>query len=248
MSRPVAPDCPQPAVELEAVAAYDQLAPHFALIREKRRAYCDAIDRLVVRNLPPQARSLLDVGSGDGSRAESIASSQLRDVVLLEPSAGMRRLIRPGHEVWTSRIEDLQTSDHTFDVITCLWNVLGHIMPAGKRLEAMRNMRSLLSPNGLLFVDVQYRYNARHYGLWNTLGRIVRETVKPSILNGDVNVSWPAENGFVRTNAHLFSRHEMLSLFREAGLTVQDCRIVDYATGRQRSCRFCGSLFFILSR
>ena len=52
----------------------------------------------------------------------------------------------------------------TFDVITCLWNVLGHVREFENRVRAMRAMKKLLSPEGRCFIDVNHRYNARAYG------------------------------------------------------------------------------------
>ena len=234
-------------LELDAVAAYDRVAPWFAPLQAARHAYCDAIDRLIAANLPAEARSILDVGSGDGIRAEGMAG-KLSELVLLEPSAGMRRLMHSEREVWTSRIEELKAASRNFDVITCLWNVLGHVPSQEKRVQALRNMRELLSSGGVLFLDVQNRYNARHYGALKTAARMVFDRIRPSQRNGDVTVRWPTERGPVSAYGHVFTRTEMISLFREADLTVKKSLIVDYATGEICPSHFAGSLFFMLGR
>ncbi len=77
---------------LDPVAAYDRIGPVFARIAEKRRAYLDSIDRLVISGIPTGSRSMLDVGSGDGQRARRIAQARdIADLVLVEPSAAMQR-------------------------------------------------------------------------------------------------------------------------------------------------------------
>src|SRR5580704_17421146 len=120
---------------LDPVAAYDRIRPVFARIAEKRRAYLDSVDQLVISGIPTGARSMLDVGSGDGVRARRIAQARnIAELVLLEPSVAMQ-----GAEpkVQTMRAEELHLIDGEFDVITCLWNVLGHIFPAASRLEVL---------------------------------------------------------------------------------------------------------------
>ena len=75
-------------------------------------------------------------------------------------------------EVWRARAEELASggfeSAERFDVITCLWNVLGHVPTAEKRLHALSAIASLLTPNGRFFLDVNHRYNARSYGVFPT--------------------------------------------------------------------------------
>ncbi len=238
-----------PALQLDVIEAYDRLGPGLAAIRAMRRSYCDAIDALIRASLPTSASSLLDVGSGDGARAEAIArNAGIADVILLEPSAGMRSLMHTSREVWTSRIEDLPVTGRRFDVITCLWNVLGHVPSTENRLRALRNMHSLLSPSGVLFADVQNRYNARSYGVLATLGRWLHDRMAPSADNGDVTVRWASEAGELITYGHVFTPREMADLVAEAGLKIVKQNFVDYRTGELCSSPFAGSMFFVLSR
>jgi len=234
--------------DFEPVAAYDRIAPLYAAMRARRQAYCDAIDRLIVRNLPPAANSMIDIGAGDGIRAEALAASKAGELVLVEPSTGMRALMQPRREVWTGRIEDLSPSGRTFDVITCLWNVLGHIPSAEKRAQALRNMRTLLSPNGRLFLDVQNRYNAREYGAFQSAVRWMYDRLRPSETNGDITVTWTTDNGAVHAYGHVFTRKEMLQLFAAVDLKISRSYVVDYSRGEERSSTFAGSFLFVLSR
>lgn len=232
---------------LDAVEAYDRIAPTLATMYSGRKAYFAAVDQLVIGSLRFGARSMLDVGSGNGLRAAGIAqTADISDLVLLEPSSGMRGLIGPGHEVWTSRIEELNSSPRRFDVVTCLWNVLGHVTTPEKRVTALRNMRAMLAPHGLIFLDVQNRYNAREYGWVKTLGRRVYDAFQPAAENGDVMVRWERGDDMIITTGHVFTRGEMLGLIQSAGLAVQRLVFVDYRSGQQRSSQMAGSLFFVL--
>lgn len=234
---------------LDPVAAYDRIAPTYARLVEERRAYLDAVDRLVVAGIPPGSRSLLDVGAGHGARAGRIArATGVGDLVLLEPSAVMRSHCPAEATMWAMRAEDLHGQQGSFDVITCLWNVLGHIHPAVSRLEALRQFARLASPAGKIFIDLNHRYNARHYGALATAVRFLRDRVSPGDGNGDVTVTWNIEGGRCATTGHVFTHAEFTSLARSAGLSVERRFAIDYASGelRRRNCE--GNLLYVLRR
>jgi 2-polyprenyl-3-methyl-5-hydroxy-6-metoxy-1,4-benzoquinol methylase len=230
---------------LDPVAAYDRIAPSFARLSEQRRAYLEAVERLIVSGIPPHSRSLLDIGAGDGVRALRIAQTAgLREVTLLDPSASMREKWPASLTAWAIRAEDLQSQRGSFDTITCLWNVLGHIFPASARSEVLRQCARLLAPGGRIFVDVNHRYNARHYGVAPTVWRFVRDRVAPRDSNGDVVVKWQAEG--VQTAGHVFTGRELSRSCRDAGVIVERRIIVDYATGAVRRWSFQGNLLYVL--
>jgi 2-polyprenyl-3-methyl-5-hydroxy-6-metoxy-1,4-benzoquinol methylase len=232
---------------LDPVAAYGRIAPSYARLSEQRRAYLDAIERLVVSTIPAGSHSLLDIGAGDGVRSLRIAqAASLKEVVLLEPAAAMRAYWPAGVTAWATRAEDLHARQGQFDAIACLWNVLGHIFPAKSRGEVLRQCARLLSPAGRIFVDVSHRYNARHYGVAPTARRLLRDRVAPGETNGDVVVNWQAEG--VRTAGHVFTAREFAELCRAAGVIVERRMIVDYATGALRRWSFQGNLFYVLRR
>jgi SAM-dependent methyltransferase len=231
-------------VILDPVAAYDRIGPVFQRIAEKRRAYLDSIDQLVISGIPPGSRSMLDVGSGDGVRARRIAQARnIAELVLLEPSVAMQSDTGLG-KLHTMRAEELHLIDGEFDVITCLWNVLGHIFPAASRLEVLQQFARLVSPQGRIFIDVQHRYNARHYGVIPTALRFLRDQVRWRDTNGDVVVAWDV----CTTRGHVFTHREFRSLARAAGLNIESRFIVDYATGECRRWSTQGHLLYVLER
>jgi len=234
---------------LDPVAAYNRVAPVYAHLARQRQAYLDAIDRLVVAEIPPGSGSLLDVGAGDGARSGRIAvAAGLHDVTLLEPSAALRSCFPPKANIWAMRAEDLPGQQGSFDVITCLWNVLGHILPAGSREEALRQFARLVSPQGKVFIDVNHRYNARHYGPLATVLRFFRDRNAPPGAYGDVTVTWNIEGRRVSTTGHVFTDSEFRGLSRAAGLHIEKRFVVDYASGQLRRRSFEGSLLYILRK
>jgi 2-polyprenyl-3-methyl-5-hydroxy-6-metoxy-1,4-benzoquinol methylase len=239
----------QSEIRLEPVAAYNRIAPEFTRLSQERRAYLHGIEQLVVSQIPPGSRSLLDVGAGDGARAVRIAQAgKIEDLMLLEPSEEMRRRWPPGVRGWAMHAEDLRGQQAPFDVITCLWNVLGHVFPAGNRVEVLRQLARLLSPGGLLFIDVSHRYNARHYGVLPTLLRLTRDRFSFHESTGDVTARWEVDGTRYATNGHVFTHREFRRLSQKAGLTIKKCLAVDYRTGEIRRWKLEGHLFYVLQR
>jgi SAM-dependent methyltransferase len=231
---------------LDPVAAYEQIAPVFARIAEKRRPYLDSVDRLVISQIPTGSRSLLDVGSGDGRRVRQIAQARdIAQLVLLEPSVAMQR---GDATVRTMRAEELHLIDAEFDAVTCLWNVLGHIFPATGRLEVLHQFSRLVSPQGRIFVDVHHRYNVRHHGAIPTALRYLRDRLWWNQTNGDVVVAWDVEQVRCMTRGHVFTHREFRSLARLAGLNIENRFVVDYATGERRRWSIEGHLLYVLRR
>ncbi|HUB83839.1 MAG TPA: methyltransferase domain-containing protein [Bryobacteraceae bacterium] len=224
---------------LDPVAAYGRMADSFARISELRRPYLQAVERLIVQAIPKGSSSLLDIGAGDGRRAIAIAqAAALKNVILLEPSAEMRKNWLAGVTAWPMRAEELRTQSGAFDVITCLWNVLGHIFPASARGDVLRQSARLLARGGRMFADVSHRYNASHYGFWPTAWRFLRGG------SGDVIVTW-REQG-IATAGHVFRHREFAELCRTAGLEVERRFVLDYATGALRRWSWQGHLLYVL--
>jgi SAM-dependent methyltransferase len=143
------------------------------------------------------------------------------------------------------RAEDLHLLAPEFDVILCLWNVLGHVFPASARVEVLRQFARLLSPRGRIFIDVHNRYNARQYGTLLTTLRFLHDRLSGRD-NGDVQVSWGAGETRCLTKGHVFTRREIESLYRSASLKIENRLVIDRSTGQQ--CRWStqGHLLYVL--
>lgn len=237
-------------IRVEAVEAYDRIAKEFGRLSEARRAYLDSVEELVIEAVPEGARSLLDVGAGDGRRARRIAEGAgIEEVVLLEPSSEMRKLWPAGIRGWAVRAEELGgRHDVSFDVITCLWNVLGHVFPPEKRVETLRSLARLLTPAGLIFIDVNHRYNARQYGFVRTALRMMLDKVRPNERNGDVVVRWHVDGTTYAAEGHVFTQREFRRIADAAGLGIRKMFTVDYETGQIRHSRFGGNPLYVLGR
>ena len=233
----------------DPVAAYTLLAPHYADLSSRRERYLRAIEDAVVARVPAGSNSLLDIGAGDGSRALYIArESGIQNIVLLEPSLEMAAPAAGIVKVWNVRAEELADESNKFEVITCLWNVLGHIRGVQSRVRAMRAMGCLLTPEGKCFVDVNHRYNLQSYGVFPTAARFLRDSISYKSENADVTATWKIDGQSISTYGHVFSDREVRNLAHAAGLEIEERIVVDYDTGKIRSFAFTGNLLYVLRR
>jgi SAM-dependent methyltransferase len=141
---------------------------------------------------------------------------------------------------------NLNPGAERFDVITCLWNVLGHIPTAEKRLRALTAITRLLAPQGRFFLDVNHRYNLRSYGILPAGARWVRDALSPSENNGDVLANWDQVG--ISSYGHVFTHIEIMRLADEAGLELQQRLVIDYDDGQIRRFSFQGNLLYVFRR
>jgi SAM-dependent methyltransferase len=249
----------------DPVAAYTRLVPHYAEISRRREAYLRSIEEIIASRIQKGSKSLLDIGAGDGSRAVRIAREcGIHNIVLVEPSLEMAASAAGAATIWNVRAEDVNayvpsaaatrgqqgSAGHTacFDVITCLWNVLGHIRSFENRVRSLRAMRDLLAPEGKCFIDVNHRYNLRSYGVIPTLARFIRDSAFYKETNADVLAQWNIGRESISTHGRVFTEHEIRQLAREAGLTIEERIVVDYDSGKIRRFGFAGNLLYVFRR
>ena len=230
---------------LDPISAYDLFAPYYRSYCTKRARYLEKIEQVVISEAQG-APSLLDIGAGDGRRALRIAAEiNAKRVVLVEPSAAMRAQCSAARADFLScRALEIPLPVHGFDVITCLWNVLGHMQDAAERVESLSRMKQLLRPGGKIFLDVSHRYNAATFGWTKTLLRIAHDMLFRSERHGDVVVSWNLGEQRILTQGHVFTTREMNRLLQQAGLRVKRRWVIGYENGEERKLSFLGNLLY----
>lgn len=231
---------------------YDQMAPHYRAYAEQKSVYIDAVNKAILDNLPSNLKSMLDIGAGDGVRAFNLArAANIENLVLLEPSSEMVRLCTdlPVSAIWHGTADSLPASyDPLFDLITCLWNVMGHMPDTESRVRALRKMSALLAPGGRIMLDVNNRHNTAAYGKFTVFGRRLLDAIKPDERRGDVSFSWNINGVNIPANGHLFIPSEMMILFRNAGLRLTKSYAIDYKSGARTTDLTKGQMFFILEK
>jgi len=234
---------------MEPVAAYNLVAAEFERLSAARQKYLEQVEAVISARIPRESRSILDAGAGDGRRGARIARNcGIERLVHMEPSAAMRERCVSGSEIWPIRAEQLDNVRDEFDVIVCLWNVLGHVAPASARQNVFRQFARLLTPGGSLFIDVNHRYNAFQYGFWITAGRFLHDLIRPHETNGDVVARWNLEKTECSTYGHVFTDGEVRHMADAAGLRVTRRFVINYASGQIHQCRFFGNLLYQFRR
>ena len=171
---------------IDSVDLYDLWSEKYRAMSSKRAAYLASIDSQVVESIFSKYRgktkslSLLDIGSGDGIRISSIInllSSEFNiEATLVEPSRNLRKTCLeqiPNAEIISSDFESHDFNrDDNFDIITSLWNVIGHVKDPQffitKAVHLMSNCSSL-------YLDANNRYNVSAYGLLNVANNLLKD-------------------------------------------------------------------------
>lgn len=229
--------------ETSSAAFYDSLASQYAEVRAERSEYIDRVNQItidaIVANNSTTPR-MLDVGCGDGARGKEIARLAGYSLLSIDNSSQMVVVARGnGVEAIASDIttvDDRIGGKGDFGAVAVLWNVLGHVPGEQARLDALKNINTLLSDDGVLILDVNNQFNEAQYGKENTQRN--RQKVQQSggdATVGDFTTTRTDESGTkFSTVSHIFHTDEVVQLLRLAGFepTVQ---YVDYATGDDAS-------------
>lgn len=235
--------------ETNIVEAYDAIAPLYEEYSSKRQAYLNAVDELVIGNLAPGIK-WLDVGSGDGRRLAKIKNSVgLTDVAAIEPSAEMVKICAqnaqvPVYQEFGENVDQLDIG--TFDVVTALWNIFGHIPSSAARLKTLKNIAQKLEPGGKLMLDVNNRHNALAYGKLKVLARRVVDATNFKESRGDAHYEWEIGDKTFNASGHLFTPAEIEKLFGDAGFKIIERFSINYTTGEVSKSPHRGQLFYLL--
>ena len=228
---------------------YDEITPFYRQYSEKKLLYLKSVDEFIIKNIINEANSLLEIGAGDGIRGMNIAKlTGIKNIVLNDNSEKMIEKCRElsPKEVWQCDAEDLEKYNKKFDIVTCLWNVLGHLKNQNCRIKALKNIKSLLNKDGIAFIDVNNRYNAESYGYFQVFKRIIHDFFIFNETNGDTNYFWEIEGNKINAMGHLFTPFEIENLIKKSGLRIYKKVIVNYDNGRITNCYLKGQLIYIL--
>lgn len=225
---------------------YDSIAGEYAFLRHQRRLYLDKVDSIIINDFYKRSKRILDVGAGDGSRGIRIFKNLKADMIcLVEESNEMIKDVGnlEGVDIYSGPIQDFH-GQTDFDLILCLWNVLGHVNTMQDRVSVLTLMKDLLSPNGTIVIDFNNRYNYKHYGIISVLRNIikslfVREAGWFNLKNND---------GTVHGKVYIHNYSEIIKIVAQSGLRVESLRIIDYSNGRIRYNLFQGQYLFYLKR
>ncbi len=233
---------------------YDTFAPHYHEYAQAKSAYLAAVDAVILRTIqtsPQKERKVLDVGPGDGKRIDALRKKADFDhLTVIESSKEMAGLCKKFSR--TSVIHgDIISSDlpdNSFNYITCLWNVLGHIASAKDRQKALSTMARLLKPGGLIFFDVNNRYNYAQYGS-KAFANMVKDCARNDDSSGDIKFKVHVKDSInIDAEVHLFSPWEIQKNIYHSGLNIVKRYYIHYSSGKIVPTFLQGQLLYILTK
>lgn len=234
---------------------YDCVAPHYRNISAERASYLAAVDNCIVQRISASVQSFCDIGAADGVRGLNLAKRLgAQKIYLCEPSPAMVQLCEQNSRaenygdvhIWQGTADHIPDSVGMFDVIVCLWNVLGHMPDSKERVRSLKKMASMLAPGGRIFLDVNNRHNAAAYGALRVFWRQILDTVFFDEKRGDASYIVDLPNCQVEGMGHLFTPAEVSRLCQQAGLHIRDFFSIDYKTGQPNASKRLGQLFLML--
>jgi SAM-dependent methyltransferase len=135
-----------------------------------------------------------------------------------------------------------------FDVVWCLWNVLGHALEHQQRHRAIEHIAATLRSGGRLFIDVSNRYNIAQYGLGTVAGNVWADVVRSNPENGTVGYAIAVALGkTIASSSHFFHPGELAPLFFAANLRPLKRVFVHYQSGAITH-RWGGQIFFVVEK
>ena len=237
---------------LPSVTFYDTLSVIYDAELERRAPWVRRVEELIAGWAKSRgARSLIDFGAGNGRRTLRLMQAAHLAGTAIDVSPGMideaRRLGVEAHvvDIASPAFDATAFGGRKFDLVICTWNVLGHVEGSQSRLQAVRNMRAVLSPGGAIVLDVNNRYNAAHYGWPAVLKNLVGALLHPGKAGDFIANRQDPQGRIMHTFVHVFSRSELHRLCADAGLVPVEEHFLDYDTGQSRT-RWSGQMCFLI--
>ena len=229
---------------------YTKFAKSYAEYASTKQAYTSAVNNFITTEAVG-VKTIVDVGSGDGKRGKLISNLlNINDITLIDNSEGMIDLVKniPNTTVIKGDISNIEfKAEKKYDLVLCLWNVLGHI-ETDKKKTALKNIASLVNSDGFIFLDANNRYNVVNYGIKSVIKNIFRDIFIPNKFNGNFSLKINIKGVQVDTIVHIFNPFEIENLFKLAGLSVLKRKVVDYKTGEIRKYFWEGQLVYKLKK
>ena len=221
---------------------YKSIAPNYVQYSGKRSQYLRGIEDQIFQ-FKKKSESYLDVGTGDGHRAIRIAKRlTATKVVLLDNSRAMLELVP--HQFEAERVncsgEDYK-SEIKFDLITCLWNVFGHIDSSKHRVNTLTNMSKHLQPKGVIAIDINNRYNCLNYG-WNAVLKNFLKDICRVKRRGIYKLNFDDH----QSEVFIHNIFEFDALIKKVGLKILNKKYINYDTGSCEKSPLRGQILYFL--
>jgi len=233
---------------------YNTMAPFYDEYRSRKQNFLNSIDEIIISYVK-NVDIMLDIGSGNGKRGYKISKKlKVKMLILTDNSSEMIRECKKLADDGISivQIDALNINKLNLDkkpeLITCLSNVLAHVDKPENRMNALVSMRKVLSDKGVLFMDVNNRYNWKNYGKINVFRNIIKDLISPRSTNGDYDFVMNINNSKIPATAHIFNPLEIELLIKKSGLKILRKFFIDYDSGKIVKNFWNGQILYILAK
>jgi len=231
-----------------AIDYYSSIASSFRSISDSRSRYLNSVDDLVCAQLSAtKLDSWLDVGTGDGHRLHKLMNTVVaNNVIGIEPVESLaleaRNLLGTRAKVIKTSLEDYRSlSYRNFQLVTALWNIIGH---SEHPEQFLSTAYEAVEKGGHLLFDANNRYNVRYYGFLSVLKNLIFDVLG---LGQKGRFLLTSPSGKISTIVYIANPFEVRSMLRSIGATNIRVLYVDYTSGA-RANLFTGQMLFHVIR
>lgn len=221
---------------------YSNISKDYLAISQERENYLNTVNQLIISNAPTRTQAYLDIGAGDGMRSRLIKSKiNANKTILIDNCPEM---FEDEGDIKFINSDILEfTTDLKFDVVTCLWNVMGHVGDKRQREQAFHNIAKLLREGGKFFIDVNNRYNINAYSFKNVVTNVCKD-----VLHIPHRGYFSIGKGEDATQVYIHHPFELERLAKSCGLKLIEKTYINYSSGIIESKFYKGQVFYIFSK
>lgn len=133
---------------------YDRMARYYDLIysfkdyEEETRQI-----KVLINDLHPEAKTILDAGCGTGSHAMYLSSDFAVDGI--DITSEFVEIAREKNRSGRFEVADMRNFDlgKTYDVVQCLFSSIGHLLFGEEVIRALTSFKKHLNPNGVILIE-----------------------------------------------------------------------------------------------
>jgi len=225
---------------------YKSISSLYQEISSRRAHYLQSIDELIIESIITPIHNYLDVGAGDGLRSMIIAEKATPSkIVLLDNCADMfdaRRITNSNVSFITEDIK-YYNSEIKFDLVTCLWNVFGHVGNIADRQESLSKIYNLLNDKGLFIIDINNRYNIKNYSYLEVFKNKLKDFAR--MKNSGY---YPLGQRKDKTQVYIHHPFEFEKMAENVGFKLLQKKYVNYDSGKIEKTHNDGQLFYVFQK
>ncbi len=204
--------------------SYSQIAEDFSLTRQKP-VWPELVK--IVKNIDDSLvhKTVLDVGCGNGRLAELFINRNI-SYTGVDNCANLLHLAKNKYQAEAFTEGDIlelsQVPGHSFDYVFCV-AVLHHLPGFRLRLEALKQLKSKVKPDGTIVLTVWNLWSQTKFRRLIAKFFLLKLLKKHRMDFGDIIFNWggPVEGQKTERYYHAFTNRELKKLFKQADLKLE---------------------------